>query len=1829
MAGGSEISNELTLDVSDFTQGLERATKKLDSFNTKLDSLDNKSEKLEKDFKDLSANASQAAKSMGAIGTAGKQADDVLASLVKDSQKAQRAFENMSEWTNHYGKSLDSLRPKMDSLTKSTKELHSVTAKTTAEEAKAIQAGIQSRAKDLHDEQRVIGERIKARKQMISQLEQLERRAETSAAYARADAFKINADGKEVPRYRGKNIGRQRELEAEIAAYQKEAQIIRQQKEHVAAIVGEMSYRNAEIGKAIAGEKQLLQANEQQLEAQRKARQEAQKLAQEKKEQAKAQAAQAKQLAKETAAAEKQAVKDALAAQKQAHKEIMAMRHEELKVHRDIAAFATGAAAVGATSAGVKKAADYQDVEDRLRAYNFTAEETARVMARTESLIANNKFLSKTEALQGSIDAISALAHNDPKFIDETLEKVMRDAFILKAKGYDKAELSDIIKNLYAAVEKRGLATADYSKEAVQTSDLMRRMVVASGGKVTVADMETVMNNIGSGAMTISDDGWLKLLPLIEQTKTSGGGNGGGGGVARVGTLIKMLQLLGSGRKLTNVAAQRLVGAGALNDIYKDGAAHDFKKGEKHNQVMSRALMTAGFKNSQQIASDPVGAMQAIRGGIMDFMMREGNFKEYFGKDARKHSYDQKGRMIDADGKMVDKRTQANTENAALLRFLAPTGMSNNNVTGMMTLMNPSYAERANHSVATAKNTKSQEELIADLSNNWNQNIIQLKAQLANLAITFEPLLRVLTDVPKALTSIIKGVAEFGQQHNTLASMALVFASLKVAMVLAAAPLRILMALIGKSPSSLFSMKNAAAATTAALGILSGKSKDTGAAVTDLGNKATKAGDGAKKGFGNMASSALASVGGVRGALGGILRVVGLALNWVGWITLGAMLAGVIAKWVADIKVGQLTVGQHMSNFMAGLGLTVASGVNGIRKAFYEMVQYISAKVSWLSNVTDWARRKVEQVEADQQRAENLAKDQTTGPSRLDTINKGTRRLLAIKHGDGFHQEATNVQSVVAGDSDVPTSSASNQVLVANKGRALNATEQANLDSINKNMLSAGYAWNKAKGEWVKPEKPKAPKVVAEHIEDMPEFNPTPGFGGKGNGLPPGMDEKEKKKSARDFIPQNAYDVSLAALKEEQARDNSRINELLGGAVDYDYLARQSFIKEWMQGKLDDGRDPSQRKFANREYKKGIDWTEGDINWNDPKVQAWVNLKKGNLQGDGLQKSLEFAAGKLGESVENAQIAYENWNNGSKVPSDTQKARREYAKFEAKNVTSTENSEYQDYKLESLSRIAATNYATLATELREKNKELNDTFLENDTQAMRNSEARRYESEVNKINAVRDSLDEQIKLVAERFGKEDKLYKELVDTRSRTEAELTKNLEYQNKLRVQNTRSAYDQTMSTWRDLESNLNSTLSSFGQRAGTDIWDIISGDQDLDVGGYFGDLTKSVGSSIFKKLWGQASLAVMGEGEGTSVVDMVKNFATGKEQSSSGWLGKYINGKTANGGDGSIVSKVLVGAQGWLGKFFGGGDTAGQVQELTGDQAVNANTSALQQLTMAITGAAVKGRLIDTPVALPGEQAPAGVDIVPFQDRTAVDPSEGPATSGFFTNIFTNIKSGFNSIFNSGGEGGIFSKIKDGFGNLFSEKGGLMSKIGGSFSSLLGGLGSALGGLFGGSGSKVGGVLSGALEGGAQGGWMGAIAGGISGLFANGGAFGASGQVHAFAKGGAFTNEVYNSPTMFKFANGGQFGVMGEAGPEAVMPLQRDGSGRLGVAVNGGQMGGNSTAVNIEINVTNNGEGTSETSSSDGGEWGQLAQRVKSLVQSEIVQQKRPGGMLRNSN
>lgn len=138
---------------------------------------------------------------------------------------------------------------------------------------------------------------------------------------------------------------------------------------------------------------------------------------------------------------------------------------------------------------------------------------------------------------------------------------------------------------------------------------------------------------------------------------------------------------------------------------------------------------------------------------------------------------------------------------------------------------------------------------------------------------------------------------------------------------------------------------------------------------------------------------------------------------------------------------------------------------------------------------------------------------------------------------------------------------------------------------------------------------------------------------------------------------------------------------------------------------------------------------------------------------------------------------------------------------------------------------------------------------------------------------------------------------------------------------------------------------------------------------------------------------------------------------------------------------------------------------------------------------------------------------------------------------------------------------------------------------------------------------------------------------GMFADGGAFGSSGLL-ALAKGGAFNTQgiqyyangdVFNKPTAFRHAGG--LGVMGEAGPEAVMPLTRGPNGKLGVQVFGNQQSSTAAGVvnQVQIDVHINNEGASadvQTSSQDGK---QLADSLKVVVLQTLQNELRSGGML----
>lgn len=102
--------------------------------------------------------------------------------------------------------------------------------------------------------------------------------------------------------------------------------------------------------------------------------------------------------------------------------------------------------------------------------------------------------------------------------------------------------------------------------------------------------------------------------------------------------------------------------------------------------------------------------------------------------------------------------------------------------------------------------------------------------------------------------------------------------------------------------------------------------------------------------------------------------------------------------------------------------------------------------------------------------------------------------------------------------------------------------------------------------------------------------------------------------------------------------------------------------------------------------------------------------------------------------------------------------------------------------------------------------------------------------------------------------------------------------------------------------------------------------------------------------------------------------------------------------------------------------------------------------------------------------------------------------------------------------------------------------------------------------------------------------------------------AGGVARYAHGGSFTNQIVDTPTYFR--HGGKLGVMGEAGPESIMPLRRMANGDLGVAAQGG---GAKVTVNI-INKSGAVIRQEESENPDGGK--QLDVIIESAVNRHIT-------------
>ncbi|WP_244171004.1 phage tail tape measure protein [Xenorhabdus miraniensis] len=117
-------------------------------------------------------------------------------------------------------------------------------------------------------------------------------------------------------------------------------------------------------------------------------------------------------------------------------------------------------------------------------------------------------------------------------------------------------------------------------------------------------------------------------------------------------------------------------------------------------------------------------------------------------------------------------------------------------------------------------------------------------------------------------------------------------------------------------------------------------------------------------------------------------------------------------------------------------------------------------------------------------------------------------------------------------------------------------------------------------------------------------------------------------------------------------------------------------------------------------------------------------------------------------------------------------------------------------------------------------------------------------------------------------------------------------------------------------------------------------------------------------------------------------------------------------------------------------------------------------------------------------------------------------------------------------------------------------------------------------------------------------------------------AKGGVYTSANLSQYSGQIVSSPTLFAFAKGA--GLMGEAGPEAIMPLARTSNGNLGVRLVGANLPNSGAAPQVHITIHN--EQTTQTTSPGWEQFGSeigrfVEQRYRELIGRDLGQ----GGIL----
>ncbi len=557
-----------------------------------------------------------------------------------------------------------------------------------------------------------------------------------------------------------------------------------------------------------------------------------------------------------------------------------------------------GAAKIdGALKSSVTRAGDYQRNVTLLDGLNLPKDQRNHILNQSTRIASQLGFVDRADALRSYRGAIGIIGSDNPAIIDKSLPTALKAArSVAFAAGDMSSEaINNNLLNIVGFAKSRGQLSAE---GIINNANLLQKIAIATGGKMTLADMEMIAKRNLGGMPYVTNEGFAKEVALAEELKTSGHNGGGGGnsgaGVSLLGSSMAMIQKMMEGGLKTKEAALTMERMGVLN-------ADTFDPKRAGSRIA--ALRQAGLTMGDMSMADPVAAIQKFVEASMAYMTNAKNKKHYFGT---KDINNQEARSL------------------AMARLATEMGFSKNVVTWLENVANPDVFKNSQHLSKQMLNAKGADAQNAAINQTYVGNVQNFNKALHDLQIEMgEKVLPLVTEFIHGLTDVVKVASDFAKNHPIVSEMTMIGGAVGSA-ILAFKGFKSMFGIVGDVRTIMRS--------------LTGVTQGVGEAAVESG--------ASFKSFGaSIRANALAAmiqfngVGGISGTIGGFRRLgsivadTGKALarlalyapQFLAAWDIGYAIGTMIEGWLDKIKVGTHRITDELGRTLQVIGNSVAN----------------------------------------------------------------------------------------------------------------------------------------------------------------------------------------------------------------------------------------------------------------------------------------------------------------------------------------------------------------------------------------------------------------------------------------------------------------------------------------------------------------------------------------------------------------------------------------------------------------------------------------------------------------------------------------------------------------------------------------------------------------------------------------------------------------------------------------------------------------------------------------------------------------------------------------